>query len=112
MGKERQGKRPASCLGWSGRLLFLAAERPPILQVPPAYLRHAAWRQAVFVGHVRGPLVQHQVADDAAVSVGAGLEPAREVNLERSGIGRRGDRVVAETFLETVLGLLAKRDGV
>src|SRR5262249_14831538 len=33
MGGERPGRRPASCLGWSGPTLLFAAESSPILQI-------------------------------------------------------------------------------
>ena len=82
LGRERPGRRPASCPGWSGRLRFLAAESSPILHVLPAQLRHATWRQAVFVGHVQRSLALQEVIDDPTVALAAAADPGAKINPE------------------------------
>src|SRR5262249_27138394 len=76
------GRKAAPGLGWSGRLLFLAAEMLPGSQELPAQLRHAARRETVPVRHVQRSLALQEVIDDPTVALAAAANPGGKVEPE------------------------------
>src|SRR5262245_38603867 len=77
-------------------------EALPVVHELAPELGNAAGRQAVPVRHVQRPLAEHQVLDDAAVTLAAAPDPGREVEAEGNLLGHVAPRVVAQGLVEGV----------
>src|SRR5262245_9924608 len=110
MGRERPGSRQASCPGWSGRLLFLAADPLPGSHELPSELADPSRRESVPVRHVQRSLALQEVIDDPTVALAAAADPQREVQPETDLFGHGRLHVVVQPGLYGILRPLAKRD--
>src|SRR5262249_54921234 len=108
---------PDPVVFWSGvhpdpLRLTVAAEQQPAQTIFAPFLADPCRRQIVLVGHVQCSFAEQEVIDDTTVTLAAAANPQREVKAKDNLLRHRRLRVVAETLLETVLGLLTVRVGV